>query len=122
MKKLKLVLISILSVLTFAACETESIEGDLINEQSADLTSKKVQNSKEAFKSKLQNRIINSEALKGNFVGNTFTRKLQIYTPPGYKKNGAQQYPVVYLLHGFPFSEKSFIDMSVWDEWITPFF
>jgi S-formylglutathione hydrolase FrmB len=115
MKKFKLVLISILALLTFASCETESIESDLINEKSTALTSKKVE------KSKLQNRVINSDALKGNFVGNTFARKLQIYTPPGYKKNGTQQYPVVYLLHGFPFSEKTFIERDVWDEWITPY-
>lgn len=112
MKKLKLVLISILALLTFASCETESIEADLINEKSIDLTSKKFE------KSKLQNKVINSEALKGNFVGNAFTRKLQIYTPPGYKKNGTQQYPVVYLLHGEPFSEKAFIDEDLFQEWI----
>lgn len=122
MKKLKLVLISVLSLLILTACENEFIDEDLIIEQSKDLTSKKVEKSEEVYKSKLQNRVINSTALKDNFVGNSFTRKLQIYTPPGYKKNGAQQYPVVYLLHGFPFSEKSFIDMSVWDEWITPYF
>jgi pimeloyl-ACP methyl ester carboxylesterase len=56
-----------------------------------------------------------------NIVGNSYERKLQIYTPPGYKKNDSKQYPVVYLLHGFPFSEKSFIDSGVWDEWITPY-
>ena len=116
MKKLKLALISVLSLLTLAACEIESIEADLISEQSTDLTSKKVEKSEEIYKSKLQNRVINSDALKGNFVGNTFTRKLQIYTPPGYKKNGPQQYPVVYLLHGEPFSEKAFVDKQAWDE------
>ena len=115
MKKLKLVLASVLSVLIFVACEQESIDTDLIYEQSTDLMAKKVE------KSKLQNKVINSDALHGNFVGNAFTRKLQIYTPPGYKKNGTQQYPVVYLLHGFPFSEKTFIDRDVWDEWITPY-
>ena len=121
MKTIKLVLISILSLLTFAACETEPIEADLINEQTTDLTSKNVDKGKEVFKSKLQNRVLNSDALKDNFVDNSFTRKLQIYTPPGYKKNGTQQYPVVYLLHGFPFSEKTFIERDVWDEWITPY-
>ena len=118
MKTIKLVLISILSLLTFAACETEPIEADLINEQTTDLTSKNVDKGKEVFKSKLQNRVLNSDALKDNFVDNSFTRKLQIYTPPGYKKNGTQQYPVVYLLHGEPFSEKAFIDEDLFQEWI----
>ena len=113
MKKVKLVLISLLSFLLFAACENDNIDADLISEQSKVLTSKKVE------KSKLQNRVINSDALYGNFVGNSFTRKLQIYTPPGYKKNGTQQYPVVYLLHGEPFSEKAFIDEDLFQEWIN---
>lgn len=116
MKKLKLVLTSFLSFLLFAACEKDAIDANLINEQSTELFSKK------AEKSKLQNRVLESVALMDNFVGNSYERKLQIYTPPGYKKNGSQKYPVVYLLHGFPFSEKSFIDESVWDEWITPYF
>ena len=116
MKKLKLVLTSFLSFLLFAACEKDAIDANLINEQSTELFSMK------AEKSKLQNRVLESVALMDNFVGNSYERKLQIYTPPGYKKNGSQKYPVVYLLHGFPFSEKSFIDESVWDEWITPYF
>jgi enterochelin esterase-like enzyme len=120
MKKLKSVLIGILSIVTLVSCETESIETDLSNEQSANLSAKLVENSK-VHQSKLQNRVINSDALQGNFAGNAFTRKLQIYTPPGYSKNGTQQYPVVYLLHGFPFSEKAFIERHVWDEWITPY-
>lgn len=121
MKTLKFALLGMMSLVMFSSCETESIEADLLNEQSANLTSKLDVNSKEVYQSKLQNRVINSDALKGNIVGNAFTRKLQIYTPPGYKKNGTQRYPVVYLLHGFPFSEKAFIERDVWDEWITPY-
>ena len=56
MKKLKLVLISVLSLLTLAACEIESIEADLISEQSTDLTSKKVEKSEEVYKSKLDDK------------------------------------------------------------------
>lgn len=121
MKKLRLALLCMLSLVMIAACETESIETDFLDEQSAELSSKLVDKSKKVYQSKLQNRVINSDALKDNFVGNAFTRKLQIYTPPGYKKNGTRQYPVVYLLHGFPFSEKAFIERDVWDEWITPY-
>ena len=110
MKNLKFLGLIILAIVTFWSCEKEPIEADLINKKPTELT---------AHKSKLQNRVLQSECLIGNFVGNSCERKLQIYTPPGYKKNGDQQYPVVYLLHGFPFSEKSFIDESVWDEWIT---
>jgi len=122
MKNLKLLALIIFALFAFGSCEQDYINSDLISEQSMHLNSKKAENSKEGDLSKLQNRVLNSEALKSNFVDNSFTRKLQIYTPPGYKKNGTQQYPVAYLLHGFPFSEKSFIDMSVWDEFITPQF
>jgi len=116
MKKIKFLGLIILAIVTFWSCEKEPIDADLFNKQSTELTSKK------AEKSKLQNRVLESVSLMGNAIGNSYERKMQVYTPPGYKKNGTQQYPVVYLLHGFPFSEKSFIDMSVWDEWITPYF
>ncbi len=115
MKNLKFLLLFILAFLVFWSCEKDPIDNDLINEQSTELTLRK------AEKSKLQNRVVNSEALKDNFIGNSHTRKLQVYTPPGYKKNSPEGYPVVYLLHGFPFSEKAFIEPSVWDEWITPY-
>ncbi len=115
MKNLKFLLLFILAFLVFWSCEKDRIDSDFINEQSTELTLRK------AEKSKLQNRVVNSEALKDNFIGNSHTRKLQVYTPPGYEKNGPEGYPVVYLLHGFPFSEKAFIEPSVWDEWITPY-
>lgn len=115
MNKLKLVMLGFLSLALLGACEKDTIEKTLINEQATNLTTKKAGNSK------LQNKVMQSVSLKDNFIGNHFVRKLQVYTPPGYKKNGAQQYPVVYLLHGFPFSEKTFIDRSEWDEWITPY-
>lgn len=121
MKILKLVLIGVLSLLVFTSCEKEFIDTDLINEQSKELNSGKIEKNEGVYPSKLQNRVLYSVALKDNFIDNSFTRKLQIYTPEGYKNNGTQQYPVVYLLHGFPFSEKTFIERDVWDEWITPY-
>lgn len=112
MKKLIVLLMVFAAIM---ACEKDPIDVNIIDEQSTELSSRN------GHSSKLQNRVINSESLKGNFIGNSHTRKLQIYTPPGYKKNGSNAYPVVYLLHGFPFSEKAFVDSSVWDEWITPY-
>ena len=88
MKTLKLGLLWILSIVMLAACETESAETDLFIEQSAELTSKLDENGKADHQSKLQNRVINSDALKGNFIGNPFTRKLQIYTPRDTKRMG----------------------------------
>ncbi|WP_053991569.1 esterase family protein [Mangrovimonas sp. TPBH4] len=112
MKKLTPFALVLLVLMAFLNCETEPVNSDFDNVQTED-SYRKIE------KSKLQNRVLESEALYGNFIGNSYVRKLQIYTPPGYKKNGTKEYPVVYLLHGFPFSEKSFIDESVWDEWIN---
>ncbi|NNK88593.1 MAG: esterase family protein [Flavobacteriaceae bacterium] len=115
MKTLKLIMVLILALFVFSGCENDPIDEELLNEESTELSSKK------ALKSKLQNKVIESVSLMGNFVGNSYERKLQVYTPPGYRKNGDHAYPVVYLLHGFPFSEKAFIDPATWDEWITPY-
>ena len=98
----------LVAILSFWSCENDILETD-------------IKNSKEiVHKSKLQNKVFRSEALINNVIGNSVERKLQIYTPPGYKKNGNRAYPVVYLLHGLPFSEKSYIDRSTWDDWIDP--
>lgn len=107
--KTKLYLIGLLAaIISFWSCENDVLDMD-------------IKNSKEiVHKSKLQNKVFRSEALINNVIGNSVVRKLQIYTPPGYKKNGNRAYPVVYLLHGLPFSEKSYIDRSTWDDWIDP--
>ena len=71
-------------------------------------------------KSKLQNREFVSESITPNYIGNSEYRQMQIYTPPGYDKHSSKTYPVVYLLHGLPFSEKSFVSPELWDSWIGP--
>ncbi|GAB2769003.1 alpha/beta hydrolase [Salinimicrobium soli] len=119
MKTFKSFWIAVLTLLFLTACEKDSIDGDFTNEQSAELNFMKVEKSENANKGQLQNKVLNSEALKGNLMDNRFTRKLQVYTPPGYMENGSEQYPVVYLLHGFPFSEKAFVDRDLWDPFIS---
>lgn len=68
--------------------------------------------------SKLHNKQFTSSSLLNNVIGNTAMRKVQVYTPPGYHHNRDQGYPVVYLLHGLPFSEKAYTDEQTWDNWI----
>ncbi len=70
--------------------------------------------------SKLHSKEFTSSALLNNPIGNTAMRKMQVYTPPGYHHNRDQGYPVVYLLHSLPFSEKAYTDQEEWDEWIDP--
>ncbi|SOC81616.1 Putative esterase [Salinimicrobium sediminis] len=121
MKISKLVLFIFFMFLIVSACERDSLEEEIMDQQSLDLNYNKVGDETGLIESKLQNRVLNCEALKDNFAGNRFTRKLQIYTPPGYKKNGEHSYPVVYLLHGEPFSEKAFIDKQLFIDFIAPY-
>ncbi len=40
-------------------------------------------------------------SLEGNLIGDSATRKIIVYLPPGYERQKKMHYPVVYLLHGF---------------------
>ena len=40
-------------------------------------------------------------SLETNLVGDSPTRKIIVYLPPGYERQKNMRYPVVYLLHGF---------------------
>lgn len=116
MKTLKIFSVVLAIALSFWNCENEPLEP---NSQDVNLLLK-MDKDKDLHKSKLQNREFISEALTDNIIGNSNVRKMQVYTPPGYDKHGSKEYPVVYLLHSLPFSEKAFIDISTWDEWINP--
>jgi len=59
-----------------------------------------------------------AESLTPNFMENSDIRKIQIYLPAGYDNNNSKGYPVIYLLHGLPFSEKSFTNPELWEPWI----
>jgi S-formylglutathione hydrolase FrmB len=49
---------------------------------------------------------ITSSALTGNLLGDSPTRKMMIYLPPGYEDGGT--YPSAYLLHGVNYDETGF--------------
>ena len=95
-------------IMTLSYCDREALDPSLSG------------NSLIIHKSKLQNKEFISEALANSVIGNSNIRKMQVYTPPGYDKKRTNGYPVVYLLHGLPFSEKAFVDEKTWDEWIDP--
>ena len=44
---------------------------------------------------------VHSKSLEGNLVGDSPSRNVSIYLPPGYDEQLKKRYPVVYLLHGF---------------------
>jgi len=68
--------------------------------------------------SKLEVKEITSSALLNNPIGNPDVRKMQVYLPKGYDESNSKKYPVVYLLHGLPFTEESFVSPETWDPWI----
>ena len=115
MKKIIFIIGLIAGAMLFWSCEEEVID---LNVQKENEVSQK--NAMIDYKSKLQNKEFISESLFNNVIGNDSVRKMQVYTPPGYDHKRAEGYPVVYLLHGLPFTEKSFIDIHTWDQWIDP--
>ncbi len=70
--------------------------------------------------SELQLKTFTSQALVGNPIGNTATRNVQVYLPKGYDANASEGYPVVYLLHGLPFTEEAYTNEATWDPWVRP--
>jgi len=115
MKKTIFIIGLIAAILTLWSCEEDFIEP---NQLETNQVSQK--NELIIHKSKLQNKSFISESLINNVIGNDSVRKMQVYTPPGYDRKRAEGYPVVYLLHGLPFTEKAFIDIHTWDEWVGP--
>ena len=53
-----------------------------------------------AWAGRLDERVVDSEALTGNPLGDPHRRPLYVYTPPGYDDDPARRYPSVYLLQG----------------------
>ncbi len=70
--------------------------------------------------SQLESVQFTSQALANSAIGNPTLRDMMVYIPEGYDPNGEQEYPVVYLLHGLPFSDSTYISIDKWDPWIDP--
>jgi S-formylglutathione hydrolase len=49
---------------------------------------------------------VHGKSLEGNLEGDSPDRDVSVYLPPGYDANGNQRYPVVYLLHGYLFTDQ----------------
>jgi len=47
-------------------------------------------------------------SLEGNLEGESIDRDVIVYLPPGYDKDPQRRYPVVYALHGYSMTGKSF--------------
>ena len=53
-----------------------------------------------AWAGRLDEHVIDSEALTGNPLGDPHRRPLYVYTPPGYDSDPDRRYPSVYLIQG----------------------
>ena len=49
---------------------------------------------------RLEEHVVDSQALTGNPLGDPHVRPLLVYTPPGYDADGERRYPVVFVLQG----------------------
>ena len=52
------------------------------------------------FEGRIDEHEIDSEALKGNRLGDPHVRPLWVYTPPGYDDEPERRYPCVYIIQG----------------------
>lgn len=50
---------------------------------------------------------INAPSLAGNLLGDPTEQSVSIYLPPGYQTSPKRRYPVLYLLHGFGGSNRT---------------
>lgn len=53
-----------------------------------------------AWAGRLDEHVLDSEALTGNPLGDPHRRPLYVYTPPGYDDDPERRYPSVYLIQG----------------------
>jgi enterochelin esterase-like enzyme len=53
------------------------------------------------LKGKLERINVHGKALEGNLEGDSADRDVFVYLPPGYDREPARRYPVVYTLHGY---------------------
>lgn len=52
---------------------------------------------------------VHGASLEGNRYGDSPNREVLVYLPPSYDSAPARRYPVVYLLHGFGASDRSWV-------------
>ena len=66
--------------------------------------------------------LIESDALRGNPLGDPHVRPLAVYTPPGYDPSGSTRYPVLYCLHGYTGDVAALVAAKPWEtnvvQWI----
>jgi enterochelin esterase-like enzyme len=52
---------------------------------------------------------VHGPSLDGNLSNDDATRDVFVYLPPGYSRDGARRYPVVYFLHGYTATAEAYV-------------
>ena len=63
----------------------------------------------------LQVDFIRSAALENNALGDSPTRPIAVYLPPGYDPDGSARYPVLYCLHGYTGDTAALLATRPWE-------
>ena len=58
---------------------------------------------------------IESPALSGNPLGDSATRPVVVYLPPGYDSQGSRRYPTLYVLHGYTGDVAALVSARAWE-------
>ncbi len=64
------------------------------------------------MKGQIQLHQVFAGSLEGNPLGDSSTRAVPVYLPPGYADDTTTRYPVVYFLHGFSGSGMQWLNVS----------
>lgn len=68
-------------------------------------------NSPQSSKGSLERVKVHGASLEGNLEGDDPERDVVVYLPPGYSKEPARRYPVVYFLHGYSVGVEAYVKL-----------
>lgn len=69
---------------------------------------------------KIVKEVVTSPALQGNLLNDSYVRTLSVWLPRNYERDD-RSYPVLYLLHGMPLGENSYMSKDGWDSFAQRF-
>ncbi|MDQ3035827.1 MAG: alpha/beta hydrolase-fold protein [Myxococcota bacterium] len=68
-----------------------------------------------ALRGRLDVHVIESDALRGNPLGDPHHREVLVYTPPSYGASESRRYPVVMILAPFAATNRSIVNWRLWE-------
>ena len=65
---------------------------------------------------RIEQRLLESKALAGNYFNDPTTRPLTVYLPPGYDSESDRRYPTLYLLASHGNTGQAYLNWKPWSE------